>query len=77
MGDQPMRADRVKRYNRMRALYLIAGLILIGLALWAAIYFWYIEDFHFIYLDAAIIFAIPIGLAWLRWSNVIKRPYKQ
>ncbi|ARC95131.1 hypothetical protein B6A42_27360 (plasmid) [Vibrio coralliilyticus] len=59
-----------------KPLYFIFALGLLGLALWAAIYFWYFEDFHVIYIDAAILFSVPISLAWLRWSNLFKHSHK-
>jgi len=59
-----------------KPLYLIAGLALLGLAVWAAVYFWYLEDFHLIYIDAAILCSFPIGLAWLSWSNFFKHNHK-
>ncbi|HGS5040131.1 TPA: hypothetical protein ACMDS2_004249 [Vibrio parahaemolyticus] len=62
--------------TKKKPLYFIAALGLLGLTLWAAFYFWYLEDFHVLYIDAAILFSIPIGLAWLRWSNVFKCSHK-
>ncbi|EGQ7973574.1 hypothetical protein I7Z51_002497 [Vibrio parahaemolyticus] len=57
---------------KKKPLYFVAGLCLLGLAVWASIYFWHLEEFHLLYIDAAILFAVPIGLSWLRWSNFFK-----
>ncbi len=62
--------------TKKKPLYFIAALGLLGLALWAVFYFWYQEYFHVVYIDAAILFSIPISLAWLRWSNVFKCSHK-